>query len=250
MGIKDSTQTRVKPLFDFVGSNFERLNSLLELFKKRIPTIEKDSIIELKYGNDEKKLPPPKSLLIWMIKNLDQLNNVPNFGASKIDSKTFRKREKLFAKDESIRDEAIKQISCQSKLPVNKWCIFEGYTHPDIFFETNDSIFVGEAKRTESDITTKTQWLNKRDQLVRHIDSFLDQPKTIYSFYILEKNEYLKGRYIKSMKFYENLDYFQESLKHREISLVERAKNSFIGYIFWEDISNQFPDIVFPDKYK
>lgn len=249
MGIRDSSLTRVKPLFDFIGSDAEKLNQLLGLFKSNIPEIKKNSIIEIRYGDNEKEIPPPRSLLIWMLQNLKELNEVKNFGVDSVNSETYQKRKDLFSGDKKTVDDAIQIIQSKTKLPDRAWYIFEGKTHPDILIETKDSIFIGEAKRTEKDITTTTKWLNKRDQLIRHIDSVLDQPKKIYSFYILDKNEYLKGHYRERMELYSKKEYYQENLRHRDDSSIEKAMKSFIGFIFWDDIAEYFK-LEFPDKLK
>ncbi len=245
MGRKDSTFTRVKPVFDFIGNDSEKLNKFFRLFGDQAPVIEQDLVKEIRYGKNEKLLAPSKSLLIWMLQHLGDLNPVVNFGVD-LGSDTYLKREMLFAGDEKILNEAIDLISSKNQIPKREWYIFEGYTHPDIYIETDDSIFVGEAKRTESDITTKTKWLNPRDQFIRHIDSLLDQPKKIYSFYLLDKDEYLKGVYPDRMKLYLNSDYIKSNLKHRNEADIERAIESFIGFIFWNDIAECF-DIKFPD---
>lgn len=245
MGIRNSTHTRVKPLFDFINSDINNLNCLLDLFDKNL-RIEHNSLIEVLYGNKEKKIPPSKSILIWMLKHLEELNKLDNYGTNSVNSKTYLKREQLFNGNTKIMEEAINQINTNLPLPKSAWYIFEGYSCPDIFIETNDCIFIGEAKRTEKDITTKTKWLNQRDQLIRHIDSLLDQNKDIYSFYILENKEYLKGVYERSMKLYTNKDYFKLNLKHRDDLSIERAFESFIGFIFWEDIADCF-NICFLD---
>lgn len=249
MGERNSSLTRVKPLFDFIGSDIDKLNQFLELFPDTNKRINQNSLIEIRYGDNEKKIKPPKSILIWMLENLDTLNKVKNYGVKNINSETYKKRSELFSGNRLLINEAINTIKSKTKIPERDWYIFEGNTFPDIFIETSDSIFVGEAKRTENDITSKTIWLNKRDQLVRHIDSLLDQPKKIYSFYVLEKEEYLKGTYKKRMELYSKKDYFKENLKHRDDSSIERALNSFIGFVFWEDIADYFK-ISFPDKIK
>jgi len=247
MGVRDSSLTRVKPLFDFIDSDEDKLNQLFGFFKSNISKIEKKSIIEIRYGSNEKKIPPSRSLLIWMLQNLKELNKVNNFGVDNVDSETYQKRKALFSGDNKIVDDAIQIIQTKSKLPDRGWYIFEGKTHPDIFIETTDSIFIGEAKRTEKDITTTTKWLNNRDQLIRHVDSVLDQSKQVYSFYILDKSEYLNGCYKERMKLYSKKEYYKENLRHRDNSSIEKAMNSFIGFIFWEDIGESFK-IKFPDK--
>lgn len=246
MGLRNSSITRVKPLFDFINSDIDKLNRFIGLFGIN-QIFEHSSLIEIRYGDNEKKIPPSKSLLIWMLQNLSDLNKVDNYGVDSIDSETYKRRKLLFSGDIKSIDEAISIIQTKSKLPERDWYIFEGNTFPDIFIETTDSVFVGEAKRTEKDITTKTKWLSQRDQLIRHIDSLSDQPKKIYSFYILEKEEYLKGFYKDRMELYSTKDYFILNLKHRDDSIIERAFNSFIGFVFWDDIADCF-NINFPDK--
>lgn len=247
MGIRNSSLTRVKPLFDFFGSDVSKLNQFFGLFNYNNQRIEQNSLIEIRYGDFEKKIPPSKSLLIWILQNLNYLNKVDNYGVDNIDSKTYKKRKLLFSGDTKTLNEAVNIIKTKTTLPERDWYIFEGNTFPDIFIETSDSIFIGEAKRTEKNITTKTKWLSQRDQLIRHIDSLLDQPKMLHSFYILEKNEYLNGCYKEQMELYSKNDYFKLNLKHRSDPYIEKAFKSFIGFIFWDDIADSF-NIQFPDK--
>ena len=49
MGKRNSTLTRVKPLFDLINSDTNKLNCLLELFDKNL-RIEQNSLIEILYG--------------------------------------------------------------------------------------------------------------------------------------------------------------------------------------------------------
>jgi hypothetical protein len=245
MGKYNSSKTRVTPLFDHIGSDFKRLNDLFKLFNSNSPRFENGSVLELCYGKNEKKIPASKSMLIWMLNNIQELNKLPNYGASNDKSKTYRKRELLFSGDSKTFEEAIEAVENSDKISGNNWYNFEGKTSPDIFIKTKDSIFIGEAKRTERKITTETLWLKNRDQLIRHIDSLLDQEKDIYSFYILEGKTFKKN-YEESMKLYNDKSYFERNLKHRNEEEVNRAFQSFIGFIFWEDLANQF-GVIFPE---
>lgn len=244
MGKYNSTNTRVTPLFDHIGSDIIMLNDLFKLFNSSIPNFENGSVLELCYGKNEKKIPASKSMLNWMLNNIQELK-IHNYGASNNKSKTYKRRERLFAGDSKTLAEAIEALENMDKFSSNKWYIFEGKTSPDIYIKTKDSIFIGEAKRTEKKITTETLWLKNRDQLIRHIDSLLDQEKDIYSFYILEGKTFKKN-YEESMKLYNDKSYFKRNLKHRNEEEVNRAFQSFIGFIFWEDLANQF-EITFPE---
>ena len=248
---KDSTKTRVAPLFDYIGGDVEKLNRLLSLFDKGLK-IEPHAKVEIIYDSnlgrsEEKSMPPAKSLLIWMIENVEKLNSAAN-KKSEVSKRTYEKRKRLFEGDEETKREALDLLVRKENLPTKAWYIFEGSTSPDIVIETDDAVFVGEGKRTEPDITSSTTWLANRDQLIRHVDSFLNQSKQIYSFYILEKAEYNKGRYKQSMKKYLDRGYFAKSLPHRDDNEIDRAFQSFVGFIFWEDIADCFEGLEFPEK--
>lgn len=241
----DSSKTRVKPLFDHIGTDNKKLNDLFSLFSPKTPKFEKNSILEICFGENEKKIPASKSMLLWLLENLTLLNKVDNYGTTDTKSETYKKRKSLFSGDLNTMAEALNAVNNMTKSVERKWYIFEGKTSPDVYIETEDSIFIGEAKRTERNITTKTLWLNNRDQLIRHIDSLLDQKKNIYSFYLLEGKSF-KNYYEKSIKLYSDKSYFESNLKHRNLKEVDRASESFIGYIFWEDLASRF-GINFPE---
>ena len=244
MGIKNSSLTRVEPLLDKFNSDIYKLNSLISMFKADITPFE--SLIKIKYGKEEIGIPPPKSHLLWLIDNYKIMSKPKDFGSQE-GRETYNLRKKLFGGDEKTIEEAKKLLQNKNTIPKSAWYIFEGYTFPDIYIETDKAIFIGEAKRTEKNITTKTMWLAERDQLIRHIDAVLDSPKQIFSFYILENKEYNKGVYKKSMELYRDIDYFKRNMKHRDDKDIQSAFESFIGFVFWEDIANEF-NIDFPDK--
>ncbi|RZL50772.1 MAG: hypothetical protein EOP00_02640 [Pedobacter sp.] len=245
MGKYNSSKTRVTPLFNKIGSDDSMLNELFKLFKYKVPKFENESVLEICYGKNEKRIPAPKSMLTWMLNNLSELNKLPNYGIKNNESQSYIKRKLLFAGDSKTLKEAIDAVSNVEKSSDSRWYVFEGKTAPDIYIKTKESIFIGEAKRTERNITTKTLWLKNRDQLIRHIDSLLDQEKEIYSFYLLE-NKTFKNYYEQSMKLYNDRSYFESNLKHRNEQQIDRAFKSFIGFIFWEDLAEKF-DIPFPE---
>ena len=246
MGQKNSSLTRVMPLFDFIGNDILKLNKLISMIQSDIQPIT-NLKEKIKYGKNEKGLQPPKSHLLWQIDNFSLLK-VPNDFGSKEGNETYNLRMKLYEGDIETIINAKNSILNNKITPKSAWFIFEGYTYPDIYFETDKAIFIGEAKRTEKNITTKTTWMQERDQLIRHIDSVLDSPKQIFSFYILEKKEFDKGKYEKSMELYRYKDYFKRNLKHRNNEKeIKKAFESFIGYLFWEDIAKEFC-ITFPDE--
>lgn len=236
MGIRNSTFTRVQPLFDYILKDCDKLNKLLKLVNSNISVNGPINIIL--YGDTETAITPPPSLLIWCINNLDELERPKNYGV-KMTSPTYKKRESLFNKDKSATNDALMLLKNEN-IPQRDWYIFEGYTHPDFYIETDDTIIIGEAKRTEDKLTTTTTWLKNRDQLIRHIDSVIDRQKRTLSFLIVDDPK------MYNLDCYEKEVYFEESLKHRDNQTIKKIKESYIGCITWNKIANSFK-LNFPD---
>lgn len=239
MGVKNSSLTRVQPVFDFINQDVGMLNLLFSLFQDKIKLNSK--IIDCKYGFTEASIKPPKELLIWCINNISKLN-AKEF--SKLAGKTSdidSKRYALYLGDNKIKKEALAELK-KERLPQRDWYIFEGYTHPDIYIETEDSIYIGEAKRTEDKLTNSTKWIEERDQLIRHVDSVIDFNKKVYSFFIFDNPA------LYSLTIYEEDEIYQKSLPHRDSKTIKKIKNSYIGYTTWAKINELFDNkINFPD---
>lgn len=243
MGIRNSTITRVEPLMNSIGNNIEQINILFSLLPKMKQISKGDKIIEICYGNNEKKICPKQELLEWYVNNVAQLTKVKNYGTKSLT--TRKNRELLFNNDETKKKEAINLIRKNPKKE-KVWYIFEGYTQPDIYIETNESIYIGEAKRTEEELTTSTQWLSPRDQLIRHADSVIDSNKNVYIFFIIDKS---KENIYKLERYNNEFSYYKASLPHRKDSDVIKIMNSYCGYTTWDDITNilgiHFPDTIY-----
>ena len=186
MGEKNSSLTRVQPVFDYINLDIQKLNQFFSLFDKKVSITSK--ILFCKYGENETSIKPPKELLLWCINNIDKLNSVEFEKIKESYSTTNRKRYALYTNDPATKQKALTELN-NEHLPQKAWFIFEGYTHPDIYIETENEIFIGEAKRTESILTTSTTWMIERDQLIRHIDSVIDSKKKEYSFFIFLGNQ-------------------------------------------------------------
>jgi hypothetical protein len=147
-------------------------------------------------------------------------------------------------KDPHVFNEARNLIE-QDHIPARSWYVFEGYTVPDIFIETRSHLIIGEAKRTESELTTKTTWLGVRDQLLRHIDSVIDSRKEVLSFFLFSKQGF-RERFSHKMGNYSNVEYLKRSLRHRDDDTIMKIAKTFIGYSFWEDLGKMF-SVQYPD---
>jgi hypothetical protein len=275
MGENNSTDTRVVPLFKYIDAEIMNrrvnLEKLFEMFDK-LKNIEFDfkENQEVSYGKKEKLLPPPGELLLWFIDALSQYANnkdkyvnvlrIPNDYSVSGDiesSETIQFRKDLISGDREKYLEAVKALKkniSTNNIPRQAWYIFEGYSHPDIFIETDKHIFVGEAKRTEPHLTKKTTWLETRDQLIRHVDAAIqynyvnnkDNMKKIYSFYIVERQN-LNGNIEKDLNQYNDLDYIKKSLPYisNDDNHAIEIMKTYVGNIFWEDIKERFPDVKF-----
>lgn len=243
MGIKNSSLTRVKPFFDRIKDDPRKLDVLFSMMSENLSVQIDYSEYEISYGKYEKHLRPPKSLLIWQIENKERLSIPKNFGVRQT-SPSYLKRKKFFDGDPRTFKEAQALIQ-KDNVPAREWYVFEGYTVPDVFIETRSHIIIGEAKRTESKLTTKTTWLGERDQLVRHIDSVIDSSKQVLSFFLFSKLDF-DTHFSQKMNNYKNTEYLKRSLPHRNYSIIERIAKTFIGYTFWEDVGKVF-SIEYPD---
>ena len=237
---KDSTITRVSPLMKDLGKDKEKLNLFLSLFPKIRPIEADNKNIEIYYGTKEKALCPKQELLEWCINNLDKLTIPKNYGTKT--KSTREKREQLFSGSESLKQEALKLIK-QNPKKTSEWYIFEGYSKPDIYIETDSSIYIGEAKRMEPSLTTSTEWLNPRDQLIRHVDSIIDNPKKVYFFFVFAEDKITKYE----LSNYEDIHYYEKNLPHRkDINEIQKFMDSYCGFTTWERIS-ELLGITFPD---
>ena len=230
----DSTKTRVIPLFDFFSGDITKINKLLSLLSEPNKVLLSDNNLIIRYGTNEMTIPPTKKLLNWCIENLPLLMIPKNYGVKR-NSETYNKRDSLFKGDTNSKSKAFTLLH-QNKSPKRDWYIFEGYTHPDIYIETEDTIIVGEAKRIEPKLTTSTEWLKKRDQLIRHVDAIIDSGKKVYSFLIISENKI--NTY--NLSAYNDLSYYKESLRHRNDMEIEKIKSTYLGYTTWDEIQKAF----------
>lgn len=248
----DSSITRIVPTFDYVGSDISKLVKIIRLFNLKIDyeAIMHENILESRYGNrnkgnpGEKQIPPVKQLLKWFLINNTKLTQKHNETRPKNES--YHLRKQLFEGDKKTLDLALKLLS--DNYPIGKvWYTFEGYTCPDIYIETDNYIFIGEAKRTENKITSSTGWFKTRDQLIRHVDSVVDRNKKVVSFYIFDRWVFNNSNYSRYLKQYKNFNFFKQSLPHRNDFDILKIMESYIGYIFWDELSELF-SISYPNK--
>lgn len=267
MGKRNSTITRVMPLCDYLKEHDNNvicnINKFLSLFPKKIEIKNDSEILEFCYGKSkiyidsikgkpvnkehiknrtqEKSLRPSIDLLKWCVNNVSLLKKEEFEKLRSEVDETSKKRYSLYKGDLAIKEEALKELK-KGNVPITSWFVFEGCTYPDIYIETDDMIFVGEAKRLEDDITRSTKWLEQRDQLIRHIDAVIDRQKNVYAFYIVDDPK----KY--DLAQYKDLNYYKLNAPHRSSDTIEKMMRSYIGYTTWSDVNSAFENkIPFPD---
>ncbi len=259
MGALNSSKTRVAPVFsqlfarDPSGKSWVR--QLLSLGARSgtsvIPT-DLGTLLSDKHpswGDKEKPLAPPKSLLEHLVDTVSE----QQVEASGDSGTTLENRRKLSRNEEGMREAALEKIS---RLPLNRrtprtWYIFEGDSFPDACLQTDKAIIVIEGKRTEPMCTTKTKWMPNRSQLLRHMDAALEiaGDRLVYGLLIVEDSDK------KSLREWEiELDLqlaprnVEESLPHRTESERRKILGGVLGVASWQSVCSEFGLPFPPDK--
>lgn len=241
----DSTKTRVIPVFDRISKTDKSwLRRLLKLPKHGSLSVNStkgdDLTVENKYwGDKEKTIDPPVSLLNWLISN-------PPDSLSKLDhsvtNSTNWKRYHLWLKDPAVLDEAKHQLQLNHK--VTAWYVLEGKTHPDVLIYTPSTIIVIEGKRTEVGPTKSTTWMSNRHQMLRHIDAAWEirGNRKVFGFFIVEGESggEIPIKWEKAARNTVSQATVNGSLPHRTIDERRDISNCFIGVTTWQAVCSEF----------
>ena len=175
MGQLDSAKTRVAPVFDALlhcdptGTvwldRLIRLGSRASEVDLPSPAGELVSGHPRTWGENERPLSPPLGLLEWLIQNISA-EAVVKAGTSE---ETFQKRLALAHRDPDVLQEALTRLRAGER--GKAWWVLEGQSFPDAYLETESLVVVVEGKRTEQSTTSKTTFMAKRSQLIRHMDA-------------------------------------------------------------------------------
>jgi hypothetical protein len=255
MGLKDSSYTRVAPVFDQLlrvdptgHSWIPRLLGLPSVGDEqaRLPVQNWGRLRAYNWKRqdrslDEKKLSPPRELLRWLI-----LNPGTHIATGNLSDETKRKRTMLVRGDKSVIEEALTKLT-EPKLPDKAWFILEGTTQPDVYLETDHCIIVIEGKRTEPGPTTKTTYMGERHQMLRHIDCVWDtrDAKKVYGFFIVSGGEKSKNFEVPPLWIKATIDTIDRetlnlSLPHRTEMERHALAHAFLGCTTWQAVCNEF----------
>lgn len=258
MRSNDSTKTRVVPVFnhllrlDRTGASWldrlVRLGSRVDLavvpqymglITNNLPSLE---------NRKEKALPPPPSLLEWLVQNITPEAVAEAVAKRNLNGVARRKREALAGGDPEILSEALYHLR---KIPagknvIGKWFILEGPTYPDFFLETDTCILVVEGKRTEKYLESDTTWMSHRPQLIRHMDAaqVIANGRTVLSLLLVEGKAddpmSVPDKWAGALEQHIQPEMLALSLPHRSNSDRKKIVDGVLGIATWQRLCNEF----------
>ena len=256
----DSSLTRVVPLIDFLrsgsGTDGTWVQAMVDTaqFGRRVRVPPQLELNEIMYGDGhagdstgEKKLSPPRSLLEWLIRN----PSPPQNGEWGTSEETVAKRKSLLEGTESTINEAMGGLDRWNGGAA--WYILEGNSQPDLFVRTPELVLVVEAKRTESEPTRRTTWMEVRHQMLRHLDCAVEGYRNLAVIGMMivegEAGGEVPNQYREYCQELLSDEIVNESLPHRSRSERERIAGGFAGVTTWQHVCRKLdvPENVLVD---
>jgi hypothetical protein len=176
--------------------------------------------------------------------------------SSKNTGEVLRRRKALADDDATMINEAVTELRKGKR--GRKWFVLEGASRPDALLEGESVVICIEGKRTESECTTETTWMELRSQLVRHMDAATHKfpNKRVLGLLIVEGDgdasaavpsqfwtEQSTAQYTDAM--------LAGSLPHRPLGERDQIRNGILGVTTWQAVCSTFgiawppsPDVV------
>ena len=231
----DSSKTRVAPFFNALvekdpsgRSWLSRLVSLPEHGSSTAASVSGE-LVDSAWGENERALPAPPSLLAWLVRNL-------KCPSSMKEERIRSERRDLIRGDQTRIEEGLGLLEDE---PRNRaWYVLEGPSYPDAYLATYDAIVVIEGKRTEAGPTNSTTWMPVRSQMLRHLDAAFDLagPRALYGFFMVEgpADGSIPEVWREAVRGTLDPELIEKSLPHR--SREERAliRDAFLGVTTWQ----------------
>jgi hypothetical protein len=208
------------------------------------------SIQDKGWGDEEKILEPPVSLLSWLIRH----PRMPGNGQLSEDPRKAQKRKELIQGSDTELREALTLL--RDNPSREDWHIFEGGTQPDVFIQTLDLVIVIEGKRTESGATKDTKWMSGRHQIWRHIDCAWEVKgkREVFGFFIVEglgQGCDVPEKWIRETEATMSKEALASSFPHRGPEEQRTIHHCFAGITTWQRVCKEFgiawsllPDVI------
>jgi hypothetical protein len=238
-GIFDSSKTRVAPVFDALSVlKSDWVSQLLALTQAGQSSFSGTGL-DLAFqkgawGETETPIPPPVSLLSWLIRNPTKLREADSSNAD---------RYLLLRGSPAATAKALDLLRTEGS--DRAWYVFEGPTVPDAYIETPDAIVVVEGKRTEAGPTTDTTWMQGRHQIWRHIDAAWERKgrRRVFGLFIVEgepSTGAVPELWMRAAQEAVSSTALSSSFPHR--SAEERAEivSCFLGVTTWQRVVQAF----------
>jgi hypothetical protein len=257
MGIYNSSTTRVVPvfdrLFDLDPSGRAWLSKLLGLGshsgEKGLP--EDPGLLRPDHprwwGKNERRLAPPRALLRWLVENI----SLRAVEASGDRDDVLAKRRLVAQRDPWTIADALALIDGPGD--GRRWYRLEGESFPDACLETDRLLVVVEGKRTERSCTSKTKWMGRRSQLLRHMDAALEVAggRRVVGLLLVEGDEDKLGGFYPSPYWLSQSEaqtasgMLRDSLPHRTPTERVLLAEGLIGVATWQQVCSTF-DLPWP----
>jgi hypothetical protein len=188
----------------------------------------------------ERALRPPKSLLTWLIENVEN----PDSRALSSNPEVARRRQRILERDPAMMAEAISSLDQTGR--ESAWSRFEGPTYPDVVIETPDALVLVEGKRTERGPTTHTTWMPGRHQMLRHLDAAWEirGRRSVYGLFVVEADPNgdakVPERWTQAAAATRSKEAVKHSLPHRSMEDQAGIAAAFVGVTTWQAIVEEF----------
>ena len=245
MGIRNSSRTRVAPIFERLyardSTGRQWLPTLLTLGERTTevsilpaqPTLIPNH--QPTWGDTELSLDPPTSLLEYLVQNVT-VERVDKSGDKGL---VLQKRQLLARKDAMCIEEALAAI--RSGARGRHWYVLEGPSCPDATLIMDEAVLVVEGKRTERSCTSQTKWMTGRSQLLRHMDAAMEKfsSKRVFGLLIVEGNGGAEAvspssHWLSESAAQSTAQMLTSSLPHRSQAVRDRLAEGILGVSTWQ----------------
>jgi hypothetical protein len=190
----------------------------------------------------------PADYLRWLLETPAVLSaaSLANFSE---DGKTYRKRASLFGGDPDTQEEAIRRLAVQGRRSgKGQWHVLEGSTMVDCaLFCESLTVFI-EGKRTEPQLTDKTEWYEKRNQVVRNLDCLRVETNRAPAWFVLLIVEAGTSAEKEAAVLDQGGLVVCDSLPHLSSSDRDDVWSHYLGFTTWQALAARFGLPTYPDK--